>query len=200
VTNLTLIRTIGQWRDFSTRIALGAGLGRIIRQMVVESLLLASVSGVLGWWITKWGVPRWAAATASRYLVLDYAVDSGILLYSAAISVVPALLYSIVPIGRIVRLGAGGALRSDTRGVTQGSRGKRIGALLVASQMALSIVLLSGAGVLVRSLLKIVNAETGVRDPGHLLVGSLRLPSNAYATPATRLAYFGRIEAQLKAI
>jgi putative ABC transport system permease protein len=200
VTNLTLVRTTGQWRDFSTRIALGAGVGRITRQMVMESLMLASVACALGWWITQWSVPRWATATASRYLALDYTVDSGILLYAVAISLVAAMLYSIAPVGRIVRLGASGALKSDARGVTQGLRGKRIGAMLVATQMALSIVLLSGAGVLVRSLLKIVNAETGVRDPEHLLVGSLRLPSNEYATPAARLAYFDRLNAQLRTI
>jgi len=200
VTNLTLVRTTGQWREFSTRIALGAGLVRITRQMVMESLILASIAGALGWWITRWAVPRWAAATASRYLVLDYTVDSRILLYAVAVSGVAAILYSVAPIARIVRFGANGALKGDARGAMQGLRGKQMGALLVATQMALSIVLLSGAGVLVRSLLKIVNAETGVHDAQHLLVGSLRLPSNAYATPAERLAYFDRLDSELKTI
>ena len=70
--NLTLVRTLGRWRDFATRIALGAGQWRMMRQMFVESLMLASVAGALGWWITNWSVRTWAVATASPYLALDY--------------------------------------------------------------------------------------------------------------------------------
>ena len=66
--------------------------------------------------------------------------------------------------------------------------------------MALAIVLLSGAGVLVRSFVKIVSAETSVRDPENVLVGSMRLPSDKYPSPATRLGYFDRLEAQLRTI
>ena len=72
--NLTVARTVGRWRDFSTRIALGAGRGRMMRQIFVESLTLASVAGALGWWITKWGVRAWAVETASIYQILDYTV------------------------------------------------------------------------------------------------------------------------------
>ena len=198
--NLTLVRTLGRWRDFSTRMALGAGQWRMIRQIAVESLLLAGVAGALGWWITNWSVRTWAVATASRYLALDYRVDAGILAYLVAISVAAAIVCSLAPIVRVVQLGAGGALRGDARGVTQGLRGKHAGAVLVAGQMALAIVLLAGAGVLVRSLLKIVNAETGVRDLQHVLVGSLRLPSGSYPSPATRLTYFDRLDAQLRTI
>ena len=198
--NLTLVRTMGRWRDFSTRIALGAGQGRMIRQMFVESLLLAGVAGVLGWWITNWSVRTWAVATASRYQVLDYTVDSSTLAYLVAISVAAGILVSLAPIGRVVQLGVSGALKGDARGVTQSLRGKHLAAGLVAGQMALAIVLLSGAGVLMRSLVNIVSAETGVRDPEHVLVGAMRLPSDKYPSQPTRLAYFDRLEAQLRTI
>jgi hypothetical protein len=65
--NLTLARTIGRSREFSTRIALGAGQERMMRRILVESLALASLAAALGWWITKWSVRTWAVATASRY-------------------------------------------------------------------------------------------------------------------------------------
>ncbi len=200
LTNLTLARTVGRWREFATRIALGAGQGRMMRQIFVENLTLASMAGVLGWWIAKWSVRTWAVVTASPYQVLDYTVDSGSLAYLVAISVATAILFSLAPIGRVLQLGVNSALKGDARGVTQGLRGKHLAAVLVAGQMALAIVLLSGAGVLVRSLLNVVRAETGVRDPESVLVGSIRLPSGKYPSPETRLEYFDRLEAQLRSI
>ncbi len=198
--NLTLARTIGRWRDFATRIALGAGQSRMVRQILVENLMLAGVAGALGWWIAQWGVRTWAVETASRYQVLDYAVDSGTLAYLVAISAAAAIFVSLAPIVRVLHLSVNSALKSDARGVTQGMRGKHLAAVLVAGQMALAIVLLSGAGVLARSLWNVVSARTGVRDPENILVGSMRLPSEKYPNPAARLAYFDRLEAQLKTI
>ena len=198
--NLSVVRTMGRWREFSTRIALGAGPGRMMRQMVVESLMLAGVAGALAWWLTNWSVRTWAVANASVYQVLDYRVDAGTLAYLVAISVIAALLCSLAPIARIVQLGVSGPLKGDARGVARSLRGKHLGAVLVTGQMTLAIVLLSGAGVLVRSLLNVVNAETGVRDPGHVLVGALRFPSDKSLSADTQFGYFNRLEARLRSI
>lgn len=200
LTNLTLVRTIGRWRELSTRIALGAGLGRMMRQMFLESLIVTGIAGTLGWWITNWGVRTWSVVTASRYQVLDYTVGSGTIAYLIAITLAAALLCAIAPIVRVVQMNASGALTGDARGASQGRRGKRLAAGLVASQAALAIVLLSGAGVLVRSFMTIVGAETGVRDAEHVLVGLVRLPSVTYAGHAERLAYFDRLAAQLPTV
>ncbi len=200
VANLMLVRTVGRWREFSTKLALGAGQARMIRQMLMESVTLVSLAAGLGWWITNWSIRQWAAVTSSRFQVVDYTVDAGTLAYLVAISVAAAILLSLAPIGRVVQLGVSGALRGDARGVTQGLRGKHLAAGLVAGQMTLAIMLLSGAGILVRSFVNIVGAETGVRDPERILLGLLRLPSESYPSPETRLAYFERLEARLKAI
>jgi putative ABC transport system permease protein len=200
VANLMLVRTMGRWREFATRIALGAGQARMMRQLFMESLVLTGVAGAFGWWITHWSVRAWTTVTASRYQVLDYTVDAGTLAYLVAISAVGAVGCTLTPISRIWQLGASGALRGDARGVTQGLRGKHLAAGLVAGQMGLAIVLLSGAGVLVRSFVTIVGAETGVRDPDRILVGSMRLPSDEYPTPAARRRYFDQIERQLKTV
>jgi putative ABC transport system permease protein len=200
VANLMLVRTMGRWREFATRIALGAGQRRMMRQLFMESLVLTGVAGAFGWWITNWSVRAWTTVTASRYQVLDYTVDAGTLAYLAAISALAAVGCTLTPISRIWQLGVNGALRGDARGVTQGLRAKHLAAGLVAGQMALAIVLLSGAGVLVRSFGTIVGAETGVRDPEQILVGSMRLPSDKYPTPATRLGYLDRLETELKTI
>jgi predicted permease len=197
--NLTLVRTIGRWREFSTRIALGAGQSRMMRQILMESLVLAAAAGTAGWWITNWAMPRWAAAAASRYLVLDFRVDSGTLIYLTAIALAAAIFCSLVPVARIAQLSQSSTLNIDGRGATQSRRDRRLAASLVAGQMVLAIVLLSGAGVLVRSLLNIVEAPTGVREPENVLIGSMRVPFDKYQTSATRLAYFDRLEARLRA-
>jgi predicted permease len=197
LTNLTLVRTIGRWRDFETRLALGAGQVRMIRQVLMESMALAGAAGILGWWITNWAIRSWAAATASEYQILDYRVDTETLAYLAAISVVAAILFSLAPIAKLVELCANGSFSRSVR-ASQGPRGRHLSNLLVGGQMALAIVLLSGAGVLVRSFVTIVTAETGVRDPEQILTGMLALPSDKYADAAVRLTLIDRLESQLK--
>jgi putative ABC transport system permease protein len=198
--NLTLARTIGRRREFSTRIALGAGQWRMVRQILIESLTLASVAGTLGWLIARGSVGTWAAATASRYEILDYTMDSGEAAYLVAICLAAVILFSLVPIGRVLQLAVTGALKGDARGVTQDLRGKYLAAGLVAGQMALAMVLLAGAGILARSLMNVVTARTGVRDPENILVGLVRLPSRSYSAPAARLRYFDRLESQLRTV
>jgi putative ABC transport system permease protein len=198
--NLTLARTLGRSRELSTRMALGAGRWRMVRQMLTESLVLAAGGGALGGWIATWSVRTWAVGTASIHQVLDYTVNAGTIAYLIAISIVAALLCGLVPIGRVLQLDVNGTLKGETRGTTQGLHGRYLSASLVAGQMALAIVLMSGAGVLARSLFNVVAARTGVRDPERVLVGSMRLLSDRYPSSATRLGYFDRLEAQLRTI
>jgi putative ABC transport system permease protein len=94
----------------------------------------------------------------------------------------------------------GGVLKSEAQGVTQGLLGKRFAAGLIAGQMALAIVLLSGAGVLVRSLASIVTADTGAHDPEHVVVGSAKLPSDKYPSIETKNSYYERLETRLRVI
>src|SRR5262245_59190888 len=152
--NLTIVRTLGRWREFSTRIALGASLWRMARQIILEHLMLAAVAGAFAWWITRWSVEAWASATASRYLAIDYTVNSSTLRYLMAITVIAAAVVALVPLVKLAQINIRGSLRHDMRGMTQDPRAKRLAAVLVTSQMALALVLLSGAGVLVRSFEK----------------------------------------------
>jgi predicted permease len=200
LTSLTLSRTIGRVREFSTRVALGAGQWRLTRQILLENLILAGVAGVLGWWMTTWSVGAWARATQSRFVVLDYRVDSGTLAYLVAISLAAAILSSLPPIGTVVQLGLNGALNGDTRGSTRSLGTKRLASTFVVGQMTLALVLLSGAGILVRSFMNVVGADSGVREPERILVGALKLPSDRYPTPTSRLKYFDRLETQLGSI
>ena len=198
--NLTLVRTVGRRREFSTRIALGAGHARTIRQILLGSLMMAGVAGAIGWLITSWSLRRWTIVTASQYQVLDYSLDGATLAYLVALSLVASLLLSAAPIVRVMQLDVSSALKGDGRGSTQGRRGKQLAAALIAAQMALAIVLLSGAGVLVRSFVKIVGADSGVRDPEKILVGLMRLPSDKYSNADMRHEYFTRLEERLRSI
>lgn len=200
VTNLKLVRTIARWREFATRMALGAGRGRLVRQLALESLLLTGLAAALAWWLTNWTVGQWVAMTASLYQVLDYTIDARTFGYLAAISVAAAIVFSLAPIAQIAQLGVTGALRGEARGTTQGLRAKRLAGGLVVAQVALAIVLIASAGVLVRSFLAIVGADSGVRGPGTILVGSVRPPSDKYATADARRAYVDRVEARLDAV
>jgi putative ABC transport system permease protein len=198
--NLTLARTLGRSREFSTRMALGAGHWRMVRQTFAESVLLASVGGALGWWIAKWSVRTWATATESLYQILDYSLDYRTFTYLIAISIAAALLFGLVPIGRARQLDVNGILKGDARGATQGFRGKYFSAVLVAGQMTLAVVLLSGAGILVRSLSNIVNAEAGVSAPEKVLIGSVAVRRVKFSSPESRVAFFDRLKLRLLAI
>jgi len=194
--NLALVRTVGRSREFVTRIALGAGTMRLIRPMLMESLLLASLATPLALAITHISVAKWAKATASRYLALDYELNASTVIYSLAVSLLVAVLSTIAPIARITILGRSGTPGDRARDTSQGVRGKRLGSALVVCQVALSVVLLSGAGILVRSLFTIVHADSGVAEPQRILVGALHLPSATYPSPESRLQYFERLQAQ----
>lgn len=198
--NLTLVRTIGRSREFSIKLALGSGQRRAIRQLLVEHLLLAAIGSILSWGLTQWSVQAWATATASRYLTLDYTVGPGILLYLIVIALIAAGLSTVAPVIKIAQMNTSDALKGETRGASQGRGEKRAGALLVAGQVALAVVLLSGAGVLVRSLVAVVGADSGVRAPDGILVGSLKLPSVTYPSPDAQLRYFDRLETRLRAL
>ena len=201
VANLTLVRTIGRWREFSTRI----GARRRPGAADAPDARGEPDAGGRRGGRSAGGSPTGVCARGRRSP--RPATRSSTTRWMPARSPIwwrsPSprrSLCSLAPIGRVVQLGVSGALKGDARGVTQGLRGKHLAAGLVAGQMALAIVLLSGAGVLVRSFVNIVGAETGVRDPERILVGSMRLPSDKYPSPETRLAYFDRLEARLKTI
>jgi putative ABC transport system permease protein len=200
VSNLTLVRTIGRAREFATRMALGAGLWRMLRQVLIESAVLALAAGVIGWWITFVGVSVWADATASPFQVADYSLNIRTQAYVIGITIGAAMLFSLGPLWHIARLRAGGTLTAAGRGVTQPVRSRRLAGLLVAGQMALAIVLLSGAGVLVRSLVNIVGADTGVRAPEQILVATIRLPSEKFATDEARREYLERLNAEVPTV
>jgi putative ABC transport system permease protein len=199
--NLLLARAMGRSREISVRIALGAGRWRIIRQLLCESLLLSGLGGLLGWWIAKWGVRAYQLAMASKssWLILDYRMDHRVLAYLIAISIGTGILFGLAPALRLSQLDVHSALKDGGRGSTGGGRGKHLSALLVTGEMALAVVLLAGAGVMIRSFLKIHTADMGVKAD-NVLIAALNLPPANYPLPEARISFYDRLKARLEAI
>jgi predicted permease len=198
--NLLLSRAIGRSREISVRIALGAGRWRIIRQLLMESVLLSGIGGILGWWVAKWGLYSYAAAMSVKasWLILDYRMDTTVLLYLIAISVVTGVLFGLAPALQLSKLDVNTALKDGGRGSTGTGRSKHLSSILVSGEMALAIVLLAGAGVMIRSFLKIHTADMGVKAED-VLVASVNLPPS-YATPESRISFFDRLTAQVQSL
>src|ERR1700722_3816722 len=199
--NLLLARAIGRSREISVRIALGAGRWRIIRQLLIESVMLSGLGGLLGWWIAKWSVRTYALAMAkkSSWLIVDYTMDHRVLAYLIAISAGTGLLFGLAPALRLSQPDVNTTLKDGGRGATGGARAKSLSALLVSAEMALAVVLLAGAGVMIRSFLKIHNADMGV-NPRNLLTGTMALPRARYPDANAQVSFFDRLQERLEAI
>lgn len=198
--NLLLARAIGRSREISVRIALGAGRWRIIRQLLVESVMLSSLGGFAGWWLAKWGVRAYQLAMAQKesWLIVDFTMDHRVLGYLIAISIGTGLLFGLAPALRLSSLDLNSTLKDGGRGATGGGRAKHLSSSLVAGEMALAIVLLAGAGVMIRSFVKIQTANIGV-DRANLLAGELDLPAR-YASAGSQISFFERFKTRLQAL
>jgi len=196
--NLLLARAIGRSREISVRIALGAGRWRIIRQLLIESVMLSGLGGFLGWWIAKWGVRTYELAMAqkSSWLIVDYTMDNRVLAYLIAISIATGLLFGLAPALRLSRLDVNATLKDGGRGATGGGRGKHLTSLLVIGEMALAVVLLAGAGVMIRSFLKIHNADIGV-NTANILGGAVALPGDKYLRAEDKISFYDRLITRL---
>jgi putative ABC transport system permease protein len=178
VANLQLARGATRQREFAVRRALGAGRGRLVGQLVAESMLLALIGGSLGTAIATWGTPlvaRVAAATVPR--MDEVALDWRVLLFAAGASIVSGIVFGLVPAMRLSATSASEALREGSRG-TGGHRLKRSRGLLVLAECAVALVLLTGAGLLLKSLNRLQSVDPGF-DPQRVLTMRLEFPSSA---------------------
>ena len=175
--NLLLARAIGRYREISLRIALGAGRWRIIRQLLIESLMLSSIAAVLGWFIALVSVRIYERIESPPvyYNQYHYVLDYRVLLYLVAVSIFAGLLFGLAPAVRLSKLDVSSTLKDGGRGATGGMSGKRLSALLVTAEIAVTIVLLAGAGLMARSFLKTYTEDIGVNTP-NILVASVQLP------------------------
>jgi putative ABC transport system permease protein len=202
VTNLMLARATSREHEFAVRTALGASRGRLIRQLVTESVLLAFLGGTAGVLLAVWGVRALvASAPASLALLRDLkvGVDGQVLLVAAAVSMGSVLLFGLAPalLGAPSR-GATG-IGSAARGSTDGRGRRHVRSLLVGAEFAFSLVLLVTAGLLVRSLGKLLAVDTGLHADG-VVTASIALPKAHFGQSAQILGFHDRLLAAVRSV
>jgi predicted permease len=194
VANLLLARASARHREIAIRSALGAGRGRIVRQLLTESLMLAIAGGMLGLALGSAGVRALLAFTPGDLPRAEEmsgipALDPWILAFTLALSVATGVLFGLVPAIQVSRADLTGALKEAAGRTGTGLRQNRTRGLLVASEMAIAVVLLCGAGLLIRSFLALHNVAPGFDGRGVLTMQvSLAGPKYASTGDADRLS------------
>ncbi|MEO7995909.1 MAG: ABC transporter permease [Gemmatimonadaceae bacterium] len=181
VANLLLARATARSREMSVRMALGASRLRLVQQLLTESLIIALAGGALGLVVAMWGskgLLRLANGQGTG-IMLDTSLDSRVLAFSAVVSLFTAALFGLMPALRSTRVELATALRSSGRNVT-GAGGKfSAGRLLVVAQVSMSVLLLVGTGMLLRSMQHLDNADVGA-DRSHVLIADIEAQQLGY--------------------
>jgi predicted permease len=196
IANLLLARSSGRAREFAVRAALGAGKSRLIRQLLTESILLALLGGTLGLLLANWGTrAALGALPAALPRAAEVGIDPRVLVFTAALAILAGILFGLVPAMRISRTNLQDSLKEGGRGAS----GSRTGAhgVLVVAETALALVLLVGAGLMLRSLVRLWDVDPGF-NPNNLFTFGLTLPPSMWnASPAAIRAAFREVDATL---
>jgi putative ABC transport system permease protein len=192
VANLLLVRASVREKEIAIRAAMGAGRGRLVMQMLAESLVLALAGGALGLllaWLAIGPIQTLSAGSIPR--VADISLDRTVLLFAFLVTMATGIVFGLAPAWQASRGAVGAALKEGGRSSAT-SRGRRLRSALLVAEVALSIVLLVGATLLLRSFAKLTNVEPGF-DPAHVLAFRVALPQTSYPGPHQRAAFFDRL-------
>jgi putative ABC transport system permease protein len=189
VANLLLARGVRRGREVAIRAALGAGRARVIRQMLAESLVLGAAGGVAGLLVAHWTLSVLLAASPDGVPRLEQAaVNGAVLAFASALTILSSILFGLLPALRSARLEPASVLSAGGRW-SSGSARDRVRRTLVATEVALTLVLLVGAGLLIRSAIATQRVDPGI-DPSAVWTGRVTLPATEYVTPAQRTRTF----------
>jgi putative ABC transport system permease protein len=195
-----LSRTISRRKEFAVRVALGAGHGRLVRQLLTESMLLAAAGGLAGLLLAVLGLAflRKLAPTALPAYA-ELSLDGGAVITTMLIALLTGIAFGVTPALSAGRQDPQATLRDETRGASESVRSRRLRGVLVAGQIALCVSLLSGAGLLTRSLWAMTSAPLGF-DPEGVLTAKVQLPSRDYGSLESRIRFFEQYEERLRAL
>jgi len=200
VANLLLMRATGRYRELAIRTTLGAGHWRLVRQMITEGLVL-SLLGAVGGLALGWIGVRTLVALSSRQLpgIADTALNPVVLLFTLAIAVLTGLVFGVVPAVSVIRGNASSLLKDDA---TRGSASRTttfVRSTLVIVETALALMLLVGAGLLIKSFAHLQDVNPGF-SPERVLTTQISLPASRYADAAARRAFWERLLGKAKGI
>lgn len=200
IANLQLARATDRYKELAVRMALGAGRARLVRQMLTESLLLSLVGGTVGLLLAMWvtaGLVQLTTAGLPR--MNEISADSTVLVFSLFVSILTGILFGIFPALQASRTNVHDALKEGGRSGTSGSGKRRLRDALVTAEVAVSLVLLVGAGLMTKSLWKVMQADGGIR-PEHVLTARISLPDTKYQDAGKRRMFVEQVVAKLREI
>ncbi|MDP9097393.1 MAG: ABC transporter permease [Verrucomicrobiota bacterium] len=199
VGSLQLARTLGRTQEFSLRVALGSSRAQLIRQVLVENLLLFLIGGGLGVLLSFWSLEAIKAFSPGTPRFENLSINFPVLLFSLAATVTTGLFFGLWPALRAARVDLREALQGASKGAV-GSSSQWARQVMVAGQVALTVLLIAGAGLFARSLAQIQQFAFGF-DPRNLLVFTVSVPVLApYETPEKRIAFFSAVKTRLQTL
>ena len=201
VANLLLSRSIHRTREIAVRFALGASRARVVRQLLIESTLLACTGGVLGLALTWFGVRLFdsAVSNVNKPYWIVFSIDPWVFAYFAGICVATGVIFGLAPALQVSRANVNATLNEGGRGNAGTVRTRRLASVMVVGELALTLVLLTGAGLMVRSFLKLYALDLGI-DSGRLLAMGAELSEEKYPGPEQQRAFFDALRSRLNAV
>ena len=198
IINLMLVRSADRRKEIAVRAALGAGRVRLLRQLLTESITLAVLGGAAGIVLGSWGVNGLLALNPipiPRYNKIG--IDMTVLGFTLAASVITGIIFGLAPAWQALRLDLQSTLKEGGRGAIAESGQRRLRSVLVIAEMAMAMVLLIGAGLLLRSFARLLDVKPGFVTE-NLLTMQVGFPNSSYQDPQKRIALMQQIEANLK--
>jgi putative ABC transport system permease protein len=201
VANMLLSRAAGREREMALRASLGAGRGRLVQQLLVESLLLAIVGMAIGCAFSALGISLLVAAIPEGLIPRESLIrlDTTALTFSLVVAVLTAALFGLAPALQTVKRDLLNPLRGSGKGTASGFRGTKLSSGLVIAEIALSIVLLNSAGLLMRSFLKLQATELGL-NPANLLFVRIPVGSGHQKTAASQQQFLSQVLNRVRAV
>lgn len=200
VANLLLARATVREKEITIRSAIGAGRGRLVRQLLTESFLLSVVGGALGLLFAIWGTGVVATAGADiNPMLQNTAIDWRVLGFTFAISILTGLIFGLVPALQSSRPNLVETLKESGRGSGASVHRNRLRSALVVSEIALTLVLLVCAGLLIRSVMRLKNVDTGF-NPKNILAMNIGLPGAKYPKPENQIAFYKQVTERIAAL
>ena len=201
VANLLLARSAARAREMSVRFSLGASRWRIVRQLLVESVLLSILSGLLGLALAYVGIRLFDAATqdVGKPYWIQFTMDAQVFAFFATVCLGTGIVFGLAPALHVSKTDLNEVLKEGGRSGTSGIRARRWTSALIVAELALTLVLLAGAGLMIRSFLNLYRLDLGI-ETSQLLTMRLSLPNQKYPTVEQRRAFYERLDRRLAGV